>query len=126
MRFALWVCLIAGAIASLALSYDVSLQRVVLGAREGRWTYFYIAPFAWYPLLIWGAAAALCVGLLRLSEQVDRHPVASLLMWFVAAVAIQGMICSLAPFRFDKIFASDGANSFNTVAQHYTPSTMLR
>src|SRR5262249_7036681 len=114
-------------IASLTLSYDVSLQRVLLGAREGRWTYFYLAPFAWYSLLIWAATVALCVGLLRLSEVIDRRVGwLNVVIWFVAALAIEGAICSLAPFRFDKIFDSDGANSFNTVAQHYTPATMLR
>lgn len=127
MKAFLWAGLGVGVIASLSLSYDVSQQRVLLGAREGGWTYFYLAPFGWYSLVMWAVATGLCVALLRVADPVDRRaPWLNVVMWFVAALAIEGAICSLAPFRFDKIFASDGANSFNTVAQHYTPATMLR
>lgn len=126
MKAFIWACLAVGLIASVMLSYDISAQRVLLGAREGNWTYFYLAPFGWYSLVMWAVATTLCIALLRLTEMVEtRASWLSVIIWFVAALAIQGVICSLAPFRFDAIFESDGANSFNTVAQHYTPATML-
>lgn len=127
MKALLWAGLSVGIVASLKLSYDISQQRVLLGTREGNWTYFYLAPFGWYSLLIWASVTALCLLLLRAADAIDRRGAwPNILIWFVAALAIEGAICSLAPFRFDKIFESDGANSFNTVAQHYTPATILR
>lgn len=127
MKAFLWAGLSVGIIASLKLSYDISLQRVLLGAREGNWTYFYLASFGWYSLVIWAAVTAPCLLLVRATDALDRRGAwLNVVIWFFAALAIEGAICSLAPFRFDKIFESDGANAFNTVAQHYTPDTILR
>jgi hypothetical protein len=125
VRFLLWICVLAGVAWSLLVSHDIALQNVLVGSRPGRWFYFYLAPFSAYSLLIWALAVAVAVGLLRVGSPGKRSALLPVVLWFVGALAIQGLICSLAPFRFDKIFASDGANSFNTVAQRFTPASML-
>jgi len=120
-RTALWICLLVGVVASLTVSYEIALRERAAGPTS------YLAGFGWESIVIWAAATALCGGLLRAAEAIDRRGAwMNVVVWFLAAIVIQGLICSLAPFRFDKIFASDGANSFNTVAQHYTPTAMLR
>jgi hypothetical protein len=126
VRFFLWICVVAGVAWSLSLSHDIALQHILVGSRPGRWFYFYLAPFSVYSLLIWALALAVAIGLLYASDILGkRNAWQPVVLWFVGALAIQGLICSLAPFRFEKIFASDGANSFNTVAQRFTPTSML-
>jgi hypothetical protein len=126
MRLLLWLCLLAGVALSLSLSYDVATQEILVGSIAGRWFYPYLASFSLYTVFIAAVATALCAGPLYVSDVMDRRGEWSVVvMWCVAALAIQGLICSLAPYRFGAIFASDGANSFNSVAQRFTPATIL-
>jgi len=126
VRFLLWLFVAIGVAASLYLSYQIGTQAILVGSREGRWFYFYLASFRPTILLACAAASATGLAALYLSDRVGHASEwLVVLVWFVAAVVIEAAICSLAPFPFDKIFASDGANSFNTVASHFTPGTML-
>ena len=126
MRFLLWLLVAAGVAASLYLSYQIGTQAILVGSPEGRWFYFYLSSFRPTILLACAAASAAGLAALYLSERVGlANEWLVVLVWFVAAVVIEATICSLAPFPFDRIFASDGANSFNTVASHFTPGTML-
>jgi len=126
MRTALWSCLLAGAALSLYVSYGIATQTVFVGSREGSWVYPYLRPFAWRIIAIWAIALAIMVGLLRLSTRFSNgREWIWLVFCFIAALAVEGLICSLAPYRFARIFTSDGPNSFHSVAARYTPSTML-
>jgi len=123
MRIVLWSCLVVGAALSLYFSYGIATQSVFVGSREGSWVYPYLRPFAWPIIAIWATALAVMVGLLRFSN--GREWI-WLVICFIAALVVEGLICSLAPYRFNRIFTSDGPNSFHSVAARYTPSTMLR
>ena len=126
MRIVLWAAVLAGAVLSLQLSYGVATQSVIVGAREGRWVYGYLQPFAWRTVIVFTVAFVGMLAVMRAtaSEFAEREWV-WLLVWFVAAIGVEGLICWLAPFDFARIFASDGANSFYSVADRYGPATML-
>lgn len=126
MRFLLWATVVAGVAASLALSYGIATQAFTVGSQPDGAVYFYLQPFSVRAMAVFAAASALTAALLCASERViDRREWLAVLLWFVAAIAIEGLICSLAPFRFEQIFLSDGANAFNSVARRYDPATML-
>jgi hypothetical protein len=121
-----WSFLVVGAALSLQFSCGIATRTVVVGSREGRWVYPYLHGFGWRPVVIWAVALAGMLLLYRLTESMLRkRPWLWLFVWLVAALVVEALICSLAPYRFDRIFASDGANSFHSVAARYTPAAML-
>jgi hypothetical protein len=127
MRIVLWSCLLVGAALSLYFCYGIATQSVFVGSREGSWVYPYLRPFAWRIIAIWATALAVMLGLLRLSTRFSNgREWICLVACFIAALAVEGLVCSLAPYGFARIFTSDGPNSFHSVAARYTPSTMLR
>lgn len=121
----LWRWSLAGGLAAAALvCVGIATRTWIVGSVEGRWTYPYVAPFAWTSLLVFGVVAAGTLGLLAIPPTARRIPWL-LLTWIVAATAAHGAIRAVAPFDFPSIFVSAGANSFYTLAQERDPDELL-
>ena len=125
MQIVRWLFLSVGAALSILLSHGFVTRTVVVGSREGRWVP-YIHVFEWRSIVVWAVSLrGCCCCFASLSPLSRDREWLWLFIWIAAALLVEGLICSLAPFRFDRIFVSDGANSFYSVAARYTPSTML-
>ncbi len=123
----LWTWLILAAAVGIAVCVEVAAQTLVVGSRDGNWVYGYFAPLGALALAAALAAIAACCAVLAASGVPRLHSAAvQLLVWIVAAFAVQGLLRTLAPFSFQQIFASDGANSFYGVTRHYYAATVLR
>ncbi len=126
VRVLLWILLLAGAALSLYLSYGLATHTLMVGSRDGRWVYGYMQPLSIRIGIVYVVALALMLFLLRASNRPGwAGELGVVAVWFAAALVIQALVCWLAPFGFEKIFLSDGANSFNSVASRFTPATML-
>ena len=126
-RRALWTWLILAAAAAIAVSVEIAAQALVVGSRDGQWVYGYVAPLSAPAVAAALGAIAACCALLAASDVTGRRSAtAQIVMWIAAAFAVQILLRTLAPFSFQQIFASDGANSFYGVTRHYFASTVLR
>ena len=118
--------LAAGLAAAAAVCYAVATQTIVIGSAEGGWQYPYIRGLTLRPfgaaLLASGLAAAV-VAVARSASR--RREWAVVLAWIVAATLSHGLIRSLTPASFERIFRSDGANSFYSVTQRFDARTVL-
>ena len=88
--------------------------------------YPYIAPLAIQPFLVWLAVSLPVVLLLRTTPSLaTRAPRTTLLIWIALATAIDGALRWLAPFTFEQIFLSPGANSFYTATLQHRLGSVL-
>ncbi len=101
------------------------MQNILLGSRDGRWVYGYLQPFRLWTLAMFGVAAAASLWLLREQSQAGRHDWRTIVAWMVVGFGAQAVLIFLAPFSFEKIFTSLGANSFYDVTTHYFASTVI-
>jgi hypothetical protein len=135
-RRLLWASLLLGSMLSLALSCRLAMQSLVLGSREGNWVYGYFGTFNGRLVEVFLIATVFAAGLLWVSWFLlpPTGPPPALksiewplvFAWCLVGLVLQGMLRSLTPFSFRDIFASDGANSFYTVALRYDAGTILR
>jgi len=72
-----------------------------------------------------GAVAAVSCALLLSDRITGRDTWRAVFVWVLLAVALQAILRSLTPYTFEKIFVSDGANSFFSVTQRYYAYTTL-
>ena len=75
-------------------------------------------------MLIVGASIAAAVRWLT-APRGARDEWAVAITWIAIATGCQALLRSLAPFSFDQIMVSDGANSFYTVTQQYGAENVL-
>lgn len=121
------ISLAAGVLLSLAVTVAVATQSLLVGSRAGRWVYGYVAPFSLRPLLISVGVAAAASGLLHLTSRArPGHAWAVVAVWMAAGLAVQGALRSSTPATLERIFVSDGANSFHSAAQQHQPGDLLR
>ena len=112
----------AGALACLA----VATRALWIGSARGRWVYPYIAPLAIQPFLVWVAATAPAMALLwARPAPPEKWPSTVLLVWVALATLVDGALRWLAPFSFEQIFLSPGANSFYTATLQHQLGTVL-
>ena len=121
-RRALWDWLGAGSLVSLLVCYAIASQSLVVGSSDGGWVYGYIAVFGPRMLMVAAAAAALAAVLVFFSPR-SGWPV--VLGWIVLALGLQALMRSLNPFSFERLFASDGANAFYGVTEHFRAGAVL-
>ena len=126
LHHALWVSVALGSILALVVSYRIATQSIVLGSRAGAWVYGYLQPFAVRSLVMFLLVSVLAIALLAVpGTWVARREWWVVAAWLLLALGLQGALRSLTPFSFERIFVSDGANSFYSVARHYFASTVL-
>jgi hypothetical protein len=121
---------------SLAASGGVAMQSLVFGSWEGNWVYRYVGTFNGRLIEVFLLTTALAARLLstswfRLPPTGRLHHLRSIewplvFGWCLFALGLQGLLRSLTPFSLGGIFASDGANSFYSVALRYDAGTILR
>lgn len=87
--------------------------------------YGYLQPFRVWTLTMFVAACAASLWLLREQSQSGRRDWSTLITWMVVGLGVQAVLRSLSPFPFERIFTSDGANSFYGVTTHYFASTVM-
>src|SRR5688572_2645780 len=122
---ALWLCLAAGGVLSIAVCLAVAQQSLILGAPGAGWVYGYVGHFSSRPigaaLLVTGVCSAL---LLYLPSDSRRHwPL--IVVWILVATALHALLRSLTPVTLEEIFASDAANSFYSVTQEFSAQDVL-
>ena len=123
----LWTSVIVGSLVAMALCYEIATRDIVVGSRDGRWVYGYIAPLSAPALGAALVAIAVCCALLAASDvALFRAQWTQVLLWMLVALAVQALLRALTPFSLQQIFVSDGANSFYGVTRHYFASTVLR
>ena len=115
---------VAMLVAALAC-YRMATQSIVLGSPEGRWVYPYLQPLSVRIVLTAVSAAAASCVLLFSDRITGRYTWRTVCVWVLLAVALQAVLRSLTPYTFEKIFVSDGANSFFSVTQRYFAYTAL-
>jgi hypothetical protein len=135
-RGLLWASLLLGSMLSLAVSCRLAMQSLVFGSSEGNWVYGYFGSFNGRIIEVFLIATVFAAGLLSvfwslLPPTGPLHASKSIewpmvFAWCLFALALQGLLRSLTPFSFRDIFASDGANSFYTVALRHDAGTILR
>src|SRR5207248_1132051 len=80
--------------------------------------YGYLHFFGSRSLLIFLLATAAASALLTVPTAVAaRYEWSLIFAWLILGLALQALLRSLTPFTFERIFTSDGANSFYTVAR---------
>jgi hypothetical protein len=114
-----WGALLLGSLLSLAVSYGLAAQSLVLGSHDGNWVYNYIRVFSSAPLGVFGIVAVCSAALLAASPADTRYEWTPVVAWCLAGLWLQGLIRSVTPFTFQQIFVSDTANSF------YSPALRL-
>lgn len=122
----MWASLIAGVVLALYVSYGMATRTIVLGSQAANWEYPYIQPFEARFLVPFVLASAICGALLAVpSAVVLRHERLLIALWFAVAFVSQDHLRSMTPFSFQRIFISDGANSFFSVTQRHDAATAL-
>jgi hypothetical protein len=135
----LWASVLAGTALSLAVTWLIATQRLVIGSAEGGWVYRYVDGFNLRFLESFLIAAVLVsAGLaaawpwLRTIDQAAAHGGSRLrewtiiALWCVLALGPQALLRSPGSFSAGEIFANDASNSFYTVALKYDAATILR
>lgn len=119
--------LVLGVVLSLAASIGMMAHAVVVGSVEGGWVYQYVespdvsTAVAW---LVYGAgAAAMLIIPWRVAE---RRPWRTLVTWVVVATALQWVLRTTVPYPLEAQFASDSANSFQSVAEKHDAGDLLK
>jgi hypothetical protein len=121
----LWAWLVVALLMAALACYRIATQSIVLGSSEGGWVFRYLQPFS-VRIALTGlvVAAASCVLLLS-NRMTGRYTWRTVFVWVLLAVALQAVLRSLALYTFEKIFVSDGANSFFGVTQRYFAYTAI-
>jgi hypothetical protein len=123
----LWGALLLGATLSIAVSGAIATHTVIVGSPEGRWFYGYVEGFSTRPigaaLLVTGLASAL---ILVVRPAAGIREWAVVFTWIVAATGLQVMLRSVTPVDLDELLISDAANSFYSVTQRVSLTTVLR
>src|SRR5215204_3893470 len=121
----LWAWLVIALVLAALACHRIAAQSVVLGSPEGRWVYPYLQPLN-IRIVLTGVSAAAVSCVLLLSDRITgRYTWRTVFVWVLLAVALQAVLRSLTPYTFEKIFVSDGANSFFGVTQRYFAHTTL-
>jgi hypothetical protein len=122
----LWVAVGVGVVLSLGVAYGLTSHGLVVGSHWDRWYYRYAEHTDPRGLTFGGLAALFCGALAIWVERRragrDWIPIAVCLL---AATAAQLALHSLAPFTFERIFASDSANSYFSVSTRFDARTLL-
>ena len=121
----LWTWLAVALFVAALACYRIATQSTVLGSPEGRWVFRYLQPFSVRILLTAVSVAAVSCALLFSDRITGRYTWRTVFVWVLLAVALQAGLRSLTLYTFEKIFASDGANSFFGVTQRYFAYTAL-
>lgn len=122
----LWASVLVGSVLALVICYNVGTERLVVGSEEGGWSYRYLQPLRLFTFGVFLLASLVSVGLLEAEDLVaGRSEWRRILLWMLIALGVQALLRSLTPFSFERIFASDGANSFYEVTRHYFAGTVL-
>ena len=123
----LWASVAIGSLLALVVCYGIATQSIVIGSYEGRWVFRYIQPVTVRSLVVFLVVSALAIALLLApgAAAAARRDWWLVLIWVLAALVLQALVRWLTPFTFERIFASDGANSFYGVTRHYYASTVL-
>jgi hypothetical protein len=123
---ALWDSLLAGAVASLLVCYNITTQSIVFGSQEGHWTYTYVQPFSVRVLMVWLLASALAAGVLFAAKPAaTRRDWPVLLVWMAIGLGLQAIVRSATPFSLESIFENVNANGFYTVTQRFDAGSVL-
>jgi hypothetical protein len=124
----LWVAALLGSGLCAVLALLLAAQSIVVGSPASGWLYGYARPFSVELLVPFMLAAGLCCALLASMRFEGRPPRAAvwLLVWMVASAGVEGLIRWHALYSLESIFVSDEANSFYSVAQQFTPTTLLK
>jgi hypothetical protein len=117
-----------GAGLSTVIAILLAAQWIVVGAPASGWFYGYARPFTLALLGPFVPAVALCCALLALMRSGARspRPAVWLLVWLIASAGVEGLIRWHAPYSLESVFVSDESNSFYSVAQQFTPVTLLK
>ncbi len=121
----LWAWMVLALLMAALACYRIATQSIVLGSSEGRWVYRYLQPFSVRILLTGVAVAAASCVLLLSDRTTGRYTWRTVCVWVLLALALQAVLRSLTPYTFERIFVSDGANSFFGVTQRYYAYTTL-
>jgi hypothetical protein len=125
-RQLLWAAVLLGSTLSLAVSWSIASQSLVLGSLEWGWKYDYVDDFSRRPLgaalIVTGAASAL---LLAIRPAAGMREWVGVALWILTATGLHALLRSLTPFALEDIFRSDAANSFFSVAQTFDPRFVL-
>jgi hypothetical protein len=123
---ALWDWLLAGTVASLIVCAGIATQSVTIGSPAGGWVYGYVQPFDVRVPIVSLLTIALAAGLLYSVDPVlARRGWPVVLAWVVVALVLQGLMRSVTPVTFERIFASEGANAFYSVTQRFPARLVL-
>jgi hypothetical protein len=120
-----WAAVLLGVSLALYVSYRVATQSLLLGSVEGRSVYPYVRPFAFSSVALAAGVSAAVWSLLFLPSPAVSRKAWWLIVWIAAALALQAALRALTPYSFERIFSSEGANSFYTVTTRYFASTVL-
>ncbi len=105
----------------------MAAQFIGVGSVKGNWVYGYIHPFTWRILVVSTLVSIIAIGALLVSiELIERFEWTTVAAWLLVGFAMQASLRSLTPFGIDRIFVSNGANSFYQVSLRYEPATVLR
>jgi hypothetical protein len=124
-QYIAWAAVILGVSLALYVSYRVATQSLLLGSVEGRSIYPYVRPFAFSSVAVAALVSAAVWCVLLLPSPALSRKAWWLVVWIVAALGLQAALRALTPYSFERIFASEGANSFYTVTTRYFASTVL-
>jgi hypothetical protein len=123
----LWTGVVVATMAAAMVCDLVAAKAFVIGSAEGGWTYPYVREIPTHTVavvLIVGASIAAAVRWLT-APRGARGDWAVAIAWIAIATGCQAFLRSLAPFGFEQILLSDGANSFYTVTQQYGAESVL-
>lgn len=125
-RRALWSVLLVSAAVTLAVCYSIASQQLLLGSYAAGWMYPYVATFHVRAV----GAAAIVIGcawiLFLVLPTPNKHEWLVASAWILAAIALQGMLRSLAIYSMADVFSSDAANAFYGVTQVTDAESVLR
>ena len=123
---ALWEWLVGGSLVALFVCYNITTRSLILGSREGGWTYGYVEFFRARTMIISLIASAFSAGLVfSIRPGATRRDWPVVLAWIGLALGLQALIRALTPFTFERIFISDNANAFYGVTRDFTASSVL-
>jgi hypothetical protein len=124
-RGVLWAALASGLVCAALLGWALIAQHLVIGSVDGGWTYPYLGPVTWRPLVLALAAAVAMGALLWIPQRTTRARLFVVSAAIAVATLAQAGMRTSAPFDLESLFTSPGANAFHTFAQDVTPADLL-
>jgi len=126
MRRLQWAALWVGSAGSLLASLGMANIWFDVGSVRGHYIHQYSQFFSIRVIWIALLAGTAAVALLAISESlVRRREWTTVLMWIVAALALQALLRTLTLTTFERNIRSAGAFSFYTVTQRFPPRFVL-